>query len=145
MISENIKALTRYRLEQADESIAAASLLLQQGILRRSVNNAYYAMFYAVIALLAIKMMETSKHGGAISLFDREFVKTGVFSRDFSRWLHQAFDLRQRCDYEAQFSISEEEARITLTAAEKFVAEVKSVIAAMNSQGDGPLMPDLSG
>lgn len=133
MISENVKALAGYRLEQADESIAAASLLFQQNILRRSVNSAYYAMFYAVIALLAIKMMETSKHGGAIGLFDREFVKTGVFSKDFSRWLHRAFDLRQRCDYEAQFTISKDDAQITLDAAEKFVAKVKSVIAAMIS------------
>lgn len=66
MISENVKALAGYRLEQADESIAAASLLFQKGILRRSVNSAYYAMFYAVMALLALKMMETSKHGGPI-------------------------------------------------------------------------------
>ena len=85
-------------LRQKDESIVAASLLYQKGILRRSVNSAYYAMFYAVMALLAIKKKETSKHGGAIGLFDREFVKKNIFSKDFSRWLHRAFDLRQRCD-----------------------------------------------
>lgn len=101
MISENVKALVQYRLEQADEAITAASLLFKQGILRRSVNSAYYAMFYAIMALLAIEKKETSRHGGAIGLFDREFVKKGIFSKDFSRWLHLAFDLRQRCDYEA--------------------------------------------
>lgn len=136
MISDNIKELVRYRLEQADESIAAASLLFQQGLLRRSVNSAYYAMFYAVMALLAIKKKETSKHGGAIGLFDREFIKTNIFSKDFSRWLHRAFDLRQRCDYEAQFNISSEDTRTTLEAAEKFVDEVKSVIAAMTSKSE---------
>jgi uncharacterized protein (UPF0332 family) len=77
MISENMQALIHYRLEQADESIAAASILFQKNLLRRSVNSAYYAMFYAVMALLAIKMMETSKHGGAIGLFDREYVEIG--------------------------------------------------------------------
>ena len=131
MISENVKALVQYRLEQANESIAAASLLFQQGILRRSVNSAYYAMFYAVMALLSIEKKETSRHGGVIGLFDREFVKTGIFSKDFSRWLHRAFDLRQRCDYEAQFKISVEDTQATLEAAEKFLAEVKSVIAEM--------------
>lgn len=136
MISENVKALVQYRLEQADESIAAASLLFQQGILRRSVNSAYYAMFYAVMALLAIKKKETSRHGSAIGLFDREFVKTGIFSKDFSRWLHWSFDLRQRCDYEAQFNISPEDTQATLEAAEKFVAEVKSVIAEMDSRSE---------
>lgn len=136
MITEKIKALVQYRLEQADESIKAASVLFQQGILRRSVNNSYYAMFYAVMALLAIKKKETSKHGGAIGLFDREFVKTDIFSKDFSRWLHRAFDLRQRCDYEAQFRVSHEDARISLDSAGKFVAEVKSVIAKTISPGN---------
>lgn len=55
MTTEKVKALVQYRLEQADESIEAASILFHKGILRRSVNNAYYAMFYGVMALLAIK------------------------------------------------------------------------------------------
>lgn len=133
MISENVKALVQYRLEQADESIEAASVLLDKDILRRSVNSAYYAMFYAVMALLAIKKKETSKHGGAIGMFDREFVKTNRFSKDFSRWLHRAFDLRQRCDYEAQFTIPPEEAQKTLEHAEIFVNEVKRLILSMAS------------
>ena len=58
------------------------------------------------------------------------------FSKDFSRWLHRAFDLRQRCDYEAQFNISPEDTQATLDAAEKFVAEVKFVIAAMMSRSE---------
>ena len=91
-------------------------------------------MFYAVMALLAIKKKETSRHGGAIGLFDREFVKKNIFSKDFSRWLHRAFDLRQRCDYEAQFNISPDETQATLETAEKFVAEVKSVITSMMSR-----------
>lgn len=134
MISENVKALVRYRIEQADESIKATSLLFHKGIFRRSVNSAYYAMFYSVLALLAIKKKETSRHGGAIGLFDREFVKTGIFSKDFSRWLHRTFGLRQRCDYEAQFTISPEDTRKTLENAQRFVDEVKSVIEKMMFQ-----------
>jgi uncharacterized protein (UPF0332 family) len=38
------------------------------------MNRLYYAMFYAVLALLQEKEMGTSKHSGAIALFDREFV-----------------------------------------------------------------------
>jgi len=55
MSIDNIKALMTYRLEQADESLKAAELLLQGKLLRPSVNRAYYAMFYAVLALLASK------------------------------------------------------------------------------------------
>ena len=85
-------------------------------------------MFYAVLALLVTRKQETSKHSGAISLFDKEFVKTGMFKREFSRWLHDAFDLRQRSDYAAQGQVSKEEASQMLAQAKAFVAEVKSKI-----------------
>jgi len=42
-------------------------------------------MFYAVLALLANRQMGTSKHTGVLSLFDREFIKTGIFSRELSK------------------------------------------------------------
>lgn len=128
MMTENIKALVSYRLEQADESLEAARTLLDKKLIRPCVNRAYYAMFYAVLALLAQGKKETSKHSGAITLFDKDFVKQGIFSKDYSRWLHDAFDLRQRSDYAAEYNASMEEAKLTLKNAESFVAEVKKVL-----------------
>ncbi|MFC1862867.1 HEPN domain-containing protein [Thermodesulfobacteriota bacterium] len=125
MMTENIKALVEYRQTQADESLDASEVLIEKNLLRPSVNRAYYAMFYGVLALLAIDKMETSKHGGAISLFDREFVKEGVFTKDFSRWLHDAFDLHQRVDYSPEYYVSHKEAERTLKNAVNFVEEVK--------------------
>jgi len=69
MITENVKALISYRLEQAEESLAAAKLLFENELFRGSINRAYYAMFYSVLALLASRQMETSKHSGAISMY----------------------------------------------------------------------------
>jgi len=53
MMTENIQALVTYRLEQAEESLEAARTLLDKKLIRPSVKRAYYAMFYAVLALLA--------------------------------------------------------------------------------------------
>ena len=128
MMTENIKALITYRLEQAYECLEAASTLLKKGLIRPSINRAYYAMFYAVLALLVLEKKETSKHGGAIALFDRDFVKKGIFAKDFSRWLHDAFDLRQRSDYAALYHPSTDEAEKTLENARAFVLEVKRQI-----------------
>jgi len=128
MMSQNIQALVAYRMEQADESLAAAQILLDKEMIRPSVNRSYYAMFYAVLALLAVKKMETSKHSGAISLFDREFVKQGVFKKDLSRWLHDAFDLRQLSDYAAQSSITSDDAQRALDHAGEFVKKVKDIL-----------------
>jgi len=131
MMTDNIRALVSYRLEQADESLKAGRVLLDQGLFRPSVNRSYYAMFYSVLALLTTRQEETSKHGRAIALFDKEFVKTGTFSKEFSRWLHEAFDLRQRSDYSPQFQATEEDARRTLSQATSFVAEIKTKLTAM--------------
>jgi uncharacterized protein (UPF0332 family) len=129
MMTENIKALVEYRIEQADESIEAARTLLDKKLIRPSVNRAYYAMFYAVPALLASNKKETSKHSGVIALFDKDFVKQGIFKKDYSRWLHDAFDLRQRSDYAPEYHASLKEADRTLKNAERFVREVKKVLA----------------
>lgn len=125
MIRSNIKALVEYRLEQADESLVAANLLFEKELIRPCLNRAYYAMFYSILALLVTEKKETSRHSGAISLFDKEFVKKGVFGKDFSRWLHNAFDLRQRSDYKADYQVSNEDASQVLEHAEKFVQGVK--------------------
>jgi len=52
------------------------------------INRAYYAMFYAVLALLQSIGKVAGKHTGAIGLFDTEFVLKGALSREMSRDLH---------------------------------------------------------
>ena len=129
MMTENVQALVTYRLEQADESLEAARTLLDKELIRPSVNRSYYAMFYAVLALLAQGKKETSKHSGAIALFDRDFVKQGVFKKNYSRWLHDAFVLRQRSDYASEYHASREAAETTLKNAESLVDEVKKFLS----------------
>ncbi|MBI4537742.1 MAG: HEPN domain-containing protein [candidate division NC10 bacterium] len=102
MMTQNVAALVRFRIEEAEAALGAARILLREGSLRASVNRSYYAMFYAVLALLASRKEESSKHGGVISLFDRRYIHTHVFPQDFSKWLRRAFDLRTRCDYGRQ-------------------------------------------
>lgn len=90
-------SLIQYRPEQARQSLKEADVLLTAGMSLRSVmNRLYYAMFYTVLALLQDKQAGTSKHSGAISLFDREFIKTEIFDRKISKALHRAFELGKR-------------------------------------------------
>ncbi len=79
MITKNIRSLVTYRLQQADECLDAARVLLEKRLNRPVVNRAYYAMFYAGLGLLATRMLGSSKHAGVLSLFGQHFVKTGEF------------------------------------------------------------------
>jgi uncharacterized protein (UPF0332 family) len=136
MKPEQLEALLRYRMEQAHETLREAEILLNESALRGTVNHAYYAMFYAVLALLATKRLGTSKHSGALSLFDREFVKTGVFPRELSRSLHLAFDRRQTHDYGEMVPITRQIAGETLSDAKTFVATLESYLRSIGHFAD---------
>jgi uncharacterized protein (UPF0332 family) len=127
-MNKDQEALVKYRLEQTEEAIASAQLLFENKKLRSSINRSYYAMFYAVLALLAIAGLKASKHSGVISVFNREFVKKGIFPRDFSRWLQEAFDLRQRADYRELFAVTQDRTERVLAHAKEFLVGVRAYI-----------------
>jgi|WetSurMetagenome_2_1015567.scaffolds.fasta_scaffold396654_2 uncharacterized protein (UPF0332 family) len=100
MKAEEIRALVKYRLEQAVISIEDAKALISlERIPMSIVNRSYYAMFYAPSALLQTISKASPKHAGVLSLFDQEFVLTGLFPREMGRAFHDAFNLRLRSDY----------------------------------------------
>ena len=130
MKGDEITALIKYRLEQAQTSLDDAKFLFggnrsSQGI----VNRAYYAMFYAVLALLQKIGKVPSKHSGVISLFDTEFVLKGIFPKELSKDFHKAFELRQVSDYKTFKQISREKAEETIINAKRFLEAVNKYIA----------------
>ena len=128
MKQEQLDDLLRYRMEQAHETLREAEILCNESALRGAVNRAYYAMFYALLALLATKQLGTSRHSGALALFDREFVKTGIFPRELSRSLHLAFDRRQRHDYGEMTDLDRQVVEETLIDAKTFVTAIETYL-----------------
>jgi uncharacterized protein (UPF0332 family) len=74
---------------------------LTHGLHRSAVNRAYDAMFYGVLALLAARQAEPSRHSAATSQFDQLYVKPSLLPKDLSRCLHDAFVNRQAAEYGA--------------------------------------------
>ena len=126
MTDRQLRLLVEYRLTEAEETLREAEILLNQSAFRGSINRSYYAMFYAVLGLLATRSLGTSKHSGVIGLFDREFVKTGLLSKELSRSLHRAFDERQASDYGEMLEPDQELAALLLTQAQVFVRGIKT-------------------
>ena len=117
--------LCQYRLKQADEAVSEALLLQKAGHYRGAINRAYYAMFYAIQVLVIQNKVKVSKHSGVISYFDREFVKSGIIDKKFSKWLHRLFDLRQDADYGDMFEPSEEQVQQAVGQAREFVMRIR--------------------
>lgn len=126
-MSDEKTLLIRYRLGQAQDSLKEADVLLRAGMSHRSVmNRLYYAMFYTLLALLQDKQAGTSKHSGAISLFDKEFIKTGILDKEFSKALHRAFELRQKGDYMEQTEVTMEDIEEIKPKATEFVKKAEA-------------------
>lgn len=124
------ETLIQYRLEEAKEALRDAQMLYEQnGAPRSVVNRSYYAMFYAVLALLITIDKGSSKHRGVIALFDREFIKQNILPKEMSAMLHQAFDMRLTGDYRELLKITKEQAADVLTSAIEFVKSIEEKLS----------------
>jgi len=129
MSREEIRALVNYRLEQAQVALEDGKFLMEGGRSPQSiVNRAYYAMFYAALALLQKIGKVPSKHTGVISLFDTEFVVKGIFHKELSRNFHKAFEMRQMFDYQVMEPASAAKAQEIWQKAVLFVETVSKYL-----------------
>jgi uncharacterized protein (UPF0332 family) len=120
--------LTLYRIQQAHDSLREAEILLREEAWRGSINRAYYAMFYAIMALAVVRGFSTSKHTGIIAFFNREFVKKEIFPKELSKKLHLAFERRLTQDYGELAIIDRSLAETTLSDAFEFVDAIETYL-----------------
>ena len=128
----DMDSLFSYRLQQAEDTLSEAEKMLTDNAYsaRTIINRAYYSMYYVVHALFIRTghQLKTSKHSGVITIFDREFVKTGLFDKRFSKIFHKAFDDRQEFDYKEFVVASREDALEAVRESQEFVAEIKKFL-----------------
>jgi uncharacterized protein (UPF0332 family) len=75
-------------MQQATEALEDGRYLLSAGRgARTAVNRAYYAAFYAVLALLQTVGKTPRKHRGVLTLFNTQFVRTGLLPKMLSEEL----------------------------------------------------------
>lgn len=120
--------LIKYRLSSAKEKLASAKLLLDAGLYKDSVGRSYYAIFSAIRAVLAISQVDFSKHSGVIAYFQKEFIKTEIFDKKYSKYLQQAFQIRNSCDYDDFFIVSKQDAEEQYERAIEIVTSIEVYI-----------------
>ena len=77
-------------------------------------------MFTAVRALLARDGIDYSKHAGVISYFQKEYIKTQKIDKRYSKYLSQAFQIRNNTDYSDFFIVSQSDAKEQYEKAKEF-------------------------
>ena len=101
--------LAYFRIEQAKECLDASETLFSVDNYKGAANRAYYCIFHAMRAVLALDSYDSKKHFGIISEFRRRYVKTGKFSVIYSDMIKDAFSIRTDSDYQDFYAVSKED------------------------------------
>ena len=120
--------LIKYRMSSAKEKLTSAKLLLEAGMYRDSIGRSYYAIFSAIRAVLAVRRVDFSKHAGVIAYFQKEFIKTDIFDKKYSKYLQQAFQIRNSCDYDDFFIVSKQDAEEQYIRAAEMLAVIEEYV-----------------
>ena len=120
--------LMRYRLDMARERLESAKILLDNGKFKDSIGRSYYSIFTSVRALLAKDGIDFSKHTGVISYFQREYIKTGIFEIKYSKYISQAFQIRNSTDYADFYIVSKRDAGEQYDRAEEFYNAIEAYL-----------------
>ncbi len=122
------KELIVYRIDKANETLEDARILSRAERWNTCVNRLYYACFYAVSALLATKGLASSKHTGVRSLFNKNYVKTNIVSKELARIYNDLFERRQESDYLDFIDFQEHQVLPWISRAESFVDHIRNII-----------------
>lgn len=123
-----MRELAKYRLSRATEFLSASKIMLENSCYKDSINRSYYAIFTTIRALLAENEIDFKKHSAVIAYFRQHYIKTEIFNVKFSKYIGDAFEIRNDCDYEDFFFVSREESEMQYNRAVEFYEAVRNYL-----------------
>ena len=129
MQADEMKALSIRRMEQAEQCLESAKLLLEADDIKGAANRSYYGIFHAIRAVLALEGKDFAKHSCVISFFRQNYIKTGILDVSLSDIITDAFQVRTECDYNDYYIISKAEVEEQVQNAERFIKTISDYLA----------------
>ena len=117
--------VAKHRLRVAKEDLQAANLLLEANSYRGANNRAYYAIFHAVSAVLAMERVAFKKHKDTLAYFNKNYVATEIFPRNLGRKIVKAEEIRHESDYDTFYIASKEVTVEQIQTAEQLIELVE--------------------
>ena len=113
--------LSRYRLDKASEMLATARRDMNAEDYASANNRAYYCIFHAMRAVLALDGEDYQKHSAVIARFSLNYLKTDILPREYGKLISNASLIRNRSDYEDFYICSVEDTQKLVAGAEGFL------------------------
>lgn len=122
------KDLAKYKLERAEEEYQTAELLFANDKLKAANNRAYYAIYFAITAVLCFEPIAFKKHKDTIAYFNQHYVHADKFPKELGRAISKAAKVRHASDYDDFYIASREEAEKQIQTAGNLIELVRKYI-----------------
>lgn len=128
MTEANRRANVASELARADESMKAARLLVDAGLLHDAESRLYYAIYHAAVAVLLTEGIEPRSHAGTVSLLGLHFVKTGRMGAEDARLFARIQKYRIESDYGRDFVLTADGLQEDLAACAGFLDRARRIV-----------------
>ena len=125
---EERRIMVELEIERAEKITEQFETLREQQYWDTLVNRMYYAAFHAVSALLIHNALQVHTHRGALSVFNKEFVRTGVFTAEEGHLFSKLEGLRERGDYNCFVDATEDEVIPLIEPLKALIAKIKGLL-----------------
>ena len=115
------------QMEKANHFLQQADMMcdLQQWDI--AANRYYYACFHAVQALFIQKGLASRRHSGMLTQFGQHFIKTGIGEDRLGAFLHRMEQLREKGDYNCQFTVEKDELLTFVLPAHELITVIQNL------------------
>ncbi len=137
MHKDELKDLSRYRLEKAHDMLKAARRDMDNQDYASANNRAYYCIFHAMRAVLALVQKDFKKHSAVIAQFMQSYLKTDILPRKHGALITNASLIRNRSDYEDFYVCSIEDTEKLMSGAEEFLSDVEAYLNQQYTEEQG--------
>lgn len=129
-----VNSFSKYRLDRAKQEYQVANLLYRENQLLAANNRAYYSIFYAIKAVLAIEKKDFKRHKDVIAYFNKEYVSTEIFPKRIGRKISQAKAIREDSDYDEEYEPSSETTVLQIETAKELIELVEKYLDNLQSK-----------
>ena len=123
-----IEKLAKYRLERAKQDLSDAEFNYKNKRYLNANNRAYYSIFHAIRAVLALEQKDFKRHKDVLAYFNQHYIKTEIFPKNISRKISQAKSIREDSDYDDEYKPNAEETQNQIETARELISLVEKYL-----------------
>ncbi len=121
--------LAEYRLDIAREDLQVAIENMSANHLRAANNRAYYSIYHAITAVLALEQTAFKRHKDTLAYFNKKYIKDDIFPRTLGRQISRAEEVRHASDYDEFYIVAKEETQKQIECAQTLLQLVEMYIS----------------